>query len=300
MLLLKTTDGKMPKSVDHTTKGVFVLVKPIKSTVLMFCIAILMHQASTANAISLTIGIPSTPDPMVADEIADILEQALSEYDYQVQVIQQPDSYLHNIREGYFDAFFAESHIGAWAIETHGFTAVARLSATLSYHLVASREKQDVYELRDLVGRDICSPDKPSLGYQFFQRLFSENDDKPTVLIVNPQRDVTDIVEQPCAGFVVDEQRYLDNHLDQSFITLARSPRFNHLGFFVNQRLSNELTDILQQTVLKYDNQQKLQTLTDFYTVRASWIATDNSDYQPSWQEWLPDDWQAATGDAKP
>ena len=252
---------------------------------------LLLFCSTSAAALSLTIGIPQTPDSTVQSRLASTLEQALAKQDHLVQIIAQHDSYLHNIRGGYFDAFFAEPHIGAWAIDKRGYIAVARLSASLNYHLIAQRNQADIFELRDLARRDVCSPKMPFLGRQFLERLFTDTENKPTVLEVNPQRQIIDIIEQPCVAFVVDEQRYLANNLDQSHITLAQSPRFSHIGFFAHPRLSMELKDQLLQALLAPGNQPTWQLLTDYYAEKTPWVASDNTDFPINWQHWLPQHW---------
>ncbi|MGH1542515.1 MAG: PhnD/SsuA/transferrin family substrate-binding protein [Arenicella sp.] len=250
--------------------------------------ALLLHHAVNAENGTLSLGIPTVPDTSVSDKVAIALQTSIK---HKIRVVDDEKSYLRSIRTGLLDAFFAEPHIGAWAIRQQDYNAIAKLPKPLYFRLIAKRNQNDIFELRDLKGRPVCSNKNPALSYRFLVRLFPEQANRPETFIVNPQRKTIDIIEQPCLAFIVTEEQYINAKLEQKFITLARSKQFTHLGFFVRSGLPQKTQRQLLSTLTQTGS--TLNALTTYFSNSSTFVPADNSDYPDNWQTWLPNnsDW---------
>lgn len=254
--------------------------------------------SSTSNAPVLTLYVPF--NETVSPSGASTLQQALLESAnsaQEVDVVTDWNTYLMAIRDGASGVFLAAPHFAAWLIHEHDFSPIARINDTLSYTVMSRARDHQLFSVRDLAGRVVCTQPRLSLDFVMASNLLPA-DSKPMQLAVT--RSIAERLanrDERCAAFAVSERlaREVEASSPGEFVRLYQSKQWPPYALLINKELANGAGyEQIRGALLEPAMQQWLADVVRHETNSVEFVSATAADYPPELRNLLIEYWRPA------
>jgi len=249
-------------------------------------------NAKAAQTINFYLPVHSNEFP----RLVETLEQALSDQKLSNIKIITADywqSYQQNIRHGRIGIYYAAPHFTSWAIKHHQFQPLLKTQGNLKYVIASQRSNPDVFEIRDLEGKTICTRSALNLDYLLIIKTFEKSLQPANIQVVESTDEQMNNTKTLCSAFSISEFQFSEQQTQAiKHIRLAQGLDYTNYGISLHPSLSSEyanrLTDFFQQESIL----EILKPLIKRNSSKVALIPANSSDYPADYSLHLEQYWQ--------
>ncbi len=211
--------------------------------------------------------------------------------------VDEWNAYLLAVRDGAPGVFLAAPHFAAWLIHEHDFSPIARINDTLSYTVMSRAHDHQLFSVRDLAGRVVCTQPRLSLDFVMASNLLPANS-KPMQLAVT--RSIAERLanrDERCAAFAVSERlaREVEASSPGEFVRLYQSKLWPQYALLINNELANAPGyEQIRDALLEPAMQQWLAAAVGHEISSSEFVSASAADYPPELRNLLIEYWRPA------
>ena len=270
----------------------------IPTKLILINIVLFLATVAYATNQEVHVGIPFVPKDALNKDAQSLFGERVDNHN--IRIISKPEAYANGIRTGQLDAFFAKANIGAWAIDNHPYEAVAKLRNPVFLRLIVRNDQLDVFDFKDLGYRTICTEGSPDIKFYFLQTLFASPGDLSESRIFFPEEKIETLLNRNCIGKVVNESRLKLLAEKNEYTTLARSQKFNQIGFFIRTDINRNARLHIINRLFSEQSKTLVNSLKRYFsTPTDELIKANNDDYPLIWAKYTPETWRQPTFNSK-
>jgi len=150
--------------------------------------------------------------------------------------------YQQNIRRGQIGIYYAAPHFTAWAIEKHQFKPLLKAKNKLKYVIASKQAQQEIFEIRDLKNKNICTQSALNLDYLLVVDAFEKNLQTANTNIVTSVLHEINNPESQCSAFSISEHTFMQLQLNQPDQLIRLSQGIEHNNYAVSIHPSLDVT----------------------------------------------------------
>lgn len=188
--------------------------------------------------------------------------------------------YTRAMRDDKYDVIFDGSHFAAWRIKHLQNTAVAKLSGTLGFVIIAKTDEAKKFQLKDLIGKSLCGIASPNLGTMVAFSLFNNPVIQPEIKIIKGS--VLDVYKAFASGqchYAVLLDRFYNNlppEKKKNIAIIAKSDQLPNQTFTVSKRVSEAAKKKIEKYMVTTDAALAGQKLLSIYSKKFPFFVQAN------------------------
>ena len=144
--------------------------------------------------------------------------------------------YQNGIRQGRSGIYFAAPHFSAWLVNKHQFIPSLALSGKLQYVIAARRSDSDIFEVRDLANKTVCTNATMDLSFILVRESMSRSILAAQTKIVQDVANEMRVDNKACDAFSLSEHLFLEfaSKDPYQFIRLQQSNEFSNYAYVIS------------------------------------------------------------------
>lgn len=256
----------------------------------VFVIATISNFLLTSSACAdLVLTAPPRETPEAGKAIYSPLADYLTKFLGQTVIYEHPINwkrYEKKMKNDEYDIIFDGPHFAAWRIDSRLAAPLIKLPGSLRFVLVTSKSRKDINDLRQLIGKEICTLPAPNLGALTLFSMFPHPARQPKYrLVAGGFKDVANAMGQGECDAAILRSSFYFNKTDPVFrnITkiLKRSKGLTNQGITVSRRIDRKTRQKLVDTLINGDGKIALKPILNrFYSKANRFIPSDSNDYE--------------------
>ena len=250
------------------------------NVLLVLSILPISSHAREAQSINFYLPFHSKQFPTLASRLQEALNtQGLTNIN--VVTANYWQQYQQNIRRGEPGVYYAAPHFTAWAIEQHKFKPLFKVKNKLKYVIASKQTNQEIFEIRDLKNKFICTQSALNLDYLLIVDTFEKSLQTAHTHIVKSVIDEMNNPDTQCAAFSVSEHVFKQRQLSQPghFIRLAQGKEYNNYAITIHPSLESVYATKLNAFLKNKNTLKILSPLFKLTSTDSILLQTKDGDY---------------------
>ena len=199
--------------------------------------------------------------------------------------------YQQSFRNGKVGVYYGPPHFTAWAIEKHNFTALVKIKKPLQYVLASKKSHTEIFEVRDLTDKQVCTQSALNLDYLHLIDSFSESLKAAKPIEVLSISDELNNTGSACSAFSISNHWLLENP-NHHYIRLSQSPVYSNYAISVHPSLSSVFSKELKKALQTKRVKDALAPLIAKSSNDPGLIEANNKDYPSHYTKSLKRFWR--------
>lgn len=201
--------------------------------------------------------------------------------------------YQQGLRLGQPAIYFAAPHFSAWAIDRHGFHPILRIAEPLSYVVSANKAHTNIFELRDLINKQVCSMQPLGLDYLSLTEAFSNKYGSVDHYFIENVKAEMVATHSDCDAFVISNHQLqsIAENGNNNYIRLYQSQNSNNYAFIAHPNVDKELVARLSLFLIQPSIRPLLLPLLQNYANDTTLIPALEQDYPDDYTSELSRYW---------
>jgi len=202
--------------------------------------------------------------------------------------------YQQNIRRGQIGIYYAPPHFTAWVIEKHNFKALLKVKNNLKYVIASKQANEEIFEIRDLKNKDICTRTALNLDYLLVINAFEKNlQTANTNIAISPAEEMFNPNSQ-CSAFSISEHFFVQLQLNQPnhFIRLFQGTEYQNYAISIHPSLDKAYSAKLSRFLTSEHALKILSPLLKLSTSSPTLLKAKEDDYSSKYAEPLKRYWR--------
>ena len=225
-----------------------------------------------------------------------ILQSALNKANLSFIQVKNTDfwhPYSQGLRNGKSGIYFAAPHLSAWAVNKHKFVPILKLAGNLQYVLVSRRNDIDIFEIRDLARKRICTSKAPNLDFILASRALSSSLNSPIIVAKKSAAAAMIANDEDCDAFAVSEHTYIKFSRKEpyKFIRLQQGKKHQNYAFIGSPNIDGDTLNRLKKVLLSTEISTLLAPLYSHYSLKPRLVRAQNKDFINIPNEYLNKAW---------
>jgi len=215
--------------------------------------------------------IPKLEQALIAENIRNI---NIKTADYWPQ-------YQQNIRQGRIGIYYAAPHFTAWLIHRHQFTSLVKVKNKLKYVIASKQAKTGIFEIRDLVNKDICTQSALNLDYLLVVDAFEKSLQTANANIVSSVKNEMINSNTQCSAFSISEHTFKKQQLNypNRYIRLSQGKEYDNYAISIHPSLTADYSEKVISFLKKKSTLQILSPLLQLSSSSTELIKINEDDY---------------------
>ena len=253
-------------------------IKQASTVVLIFCLflisllyyARLSHaqqepdfkQQARSNKISFFLPIQKDQFPGLVQQLKSaLIDAGLDELELTTSGYWHP--YQQGIRQGRLGIFFAAPHFAAWLVNVHKFNPTLRLSGKSQYVIVARSADSEIFEVRDLANKTVCSDATMDLSFLLVRESMARSVLSAKTLRVQNVAEAMKRNKLDCDAFSLSEHLLKPFLLEDpfQFIRLQQSDEYSNYAYLLNPEVPAKTKRALRKFLVSKKAKEILQPM---------------------------------------
>jgi len=203
-------------------------------------------------------------------------------------------AYQQSIRYGRVGIYYAAPHFTAWAIEHHDFQTLLRTKGNLKYVIASQYANSNIFEIRDLVGKTVCTQSALNLDYLLVVQTFEKSLQPANIQTVTSIESELNSSETPCSAFSISEHLFSAQQIERpdKHIRLSQGPEYTNFAISIHPSLAPDYSDQLISFFQQESTLSLLEPLIKLSSNETSFTTPDNDDYPANYYAALKRYWK--------
>jgi len=201
--------------------------------------------------------------------------------------------YQQGIRQGRRGIFFAAPHFASWLVNTHKFDPALRLSGKSQYVIVARRADSEIFEVRDLANKTVCTDATMDLSFLLVRESMTRSLLSAKTLRVQNVAETMKRNRLDCDAFSLSEHLLQPFLLEDpfQFIRLQQSDEYSNYAYLLNPEVPATTKRALRKFLVSKKAKNILQPMYRLFSEEPTIVSAKSSNYPPSQMQSLQPYW---------